>query len=63
MGTIFAVVGRNIIVAYFEVKMFAMLPQIYPRDFEDFFIRNYFRFLNDVFYKWLNDFDIQPFIN
>ena len=35
MGTIFAVVGSNLTVAYFEVKMFALLPQIYPRDFVD----------------------------
>ena len=26
MGTIFAVVGNNLIVTYFEVKMFALLP-------------------------------------
>ena len=31
MGTIFAVVGSNLTVAYFEVQMFALLPQIYPR--------------------------------
>ena len=48
MGTIFAVVGSNLTVAYFEEKMFAILPQIYPKDF---FIRNYFRFLVDVFHK------------
>ena len=27
----------------------------------DFFIQNYFRFLDDVFLKWLNNFDIEPF--
>ena len=48
MGTIFAVVGSNLMVAYFEEKIF-ILPQIYPRHFDDFFIRNYFRFLDDVF--------------
>ena len=37
MGTIFAVVGSNLTVAYFEVKMFALLPQIYPRHFVDLF--------------------------
>ena len=36
MGTIFAVVGSNLTVAYFEEKMFAILPQIYPKDFVDF---------------------------
>ena len=49
MGTIFAVVGSNLTVAYFEEKMFSILPQIYPKYFVDFFIRNYFQFLDDVF--------------
>ena len=61
MGTIFAVVGSNLTVAYFEVKMFALLPQIYPRDFVDYFVRNYFRFLDDIFHTWLINFDIEPF--
>ena len=38
MGTIFAVVGSNLTVAYFEEKMFSILPQIYPKYFVDFFI-------------------------
>ena len=61
MGTIFAVVGSNLTVAYFEVKMFALLPQIYPRDFVDYFARNYVRFLDDIFHTWLINFDIEPF--
>ena len=61
MGTKFAVVSTNSVVAYEEIKMFAVLPQLYPQDFVDFFIRNYFRFLDDVFYKWLDNFDIKPF--
>ena len=55
-GTIFAVVGSNLTVAYF-----ALLPQIYPRDFVDYFVRNYFRFLDDIFHTWLINFDIEPF--
>ena len=61
MGTIFAVVVSNLTVAYFEVKMFALLPQIYPRDFVDYFVRNYFRFLDDIFHTWLINSDIEPF--
>ena len=61
MGTKFAVVGSNLVVAYEEVKMLALLPQLYPQDFVNFFIRNYFRFLDDVFHKWLDNFDIEPF--
>ena len=46
---------------YFEERMFAILPQIYPKDFVDFFIRNYLRFLDDIFHKWLMQFNIQDF--
>ena len=63
MGTKFAVVGSNLVVAYEEVTMFALLSQLYPQDPVDFFIRNYFRFLDNVFHKWLDDFDIEPFIS
>ena len=48
MGKIFAVVGTNLTVAYFEVKMFAFLPQTYSRDFIDYYLRNYFRFFDDI---------------
>ena len=61
METIFAVVGSNLTIAYFEVKMFALLPQIYPRDFVDYFVRNYVRFFDDIFHTWLINFDIEPF--
>ena len=61
MGTIFVVVGSNLTAAYFEEKMFAILSQIYPKDFVDFFIHNYFWFLDDVFHKWLIKFNIQDF--
>ena len=61
MGTIFAVIGSNLTVAYFEVKMFGLLPQIYPRDFVVYFVRSYFRFLDDIFHTWLINFDIEPF--
>ena len=54
MGTKFAVVDSNLVIAYEEVKMFALIPQLYPQDFVDFFRRNYFWFLDDVFHKWLN---------
>ena len=33
MATIFAVVGSNLMGAYFDEKMFAILPQIYSKDF------------------------------
>ena len=61
MENIFAVVGSNLTVAYFEEKMFAILSQIYPKDFVDFFICNNFQFLDDVFHKWLIQFNIQDF--
>ena len=43
------------------VLMFTLLPQLYPQDFVDFFIRNHFQFLEDVFHKCLDNSDIQPF--
>ena len=61
MGTKFAVVGSNFIVAYNEIKLFALLPQLYPQDFVDFLLQNYFRFLDDIFCKCLENFDIKQF--
>ena len=61
METKFPVVGSNLVVAYKEIKLFALLPQVYPQDFVDFLLRNYFRFLDDIFYKWLENFDIKQF--
>ena len=52
MGTKFAVVGNNSFVACEEIKMFALLSQLDPHDFFDFFIHNY-----------LDNFDIEPFYN
>ena len=50
MRTKFAVVGSNLVVAYKEIKLFALLPQVYPQDFVDFLFQNYFRFLDDIFH-------------
>ena len=61
MGTKAAVVCANLIVAYLEEKMFSLLPSLYPDDIVDFIIRNYFRFLDDIFYKWVSDFDVTKF--
>ena len=60
MGTAFLVVRANLTVICFEEKMFIILPQIYPREFVDFFIRNYFPCLDD-FHKWSIQFNIQDF--
>ena len=61
MATVFATVGSNLTVAHSEVKVFALLLEIYSRDFVDYFIRKYFRFLDDVFHTWLINFDIESF--
>ena len=61
MGTQFAVVGSNLVVVYKKIKLFALLPQAYPQDFVDFLLLNYFRFLDDIFHKWLGNFDIKQF--
>ena len=39
----------------------ALLAQVYPQDFVDFLLRNYFRFLDDIVHKWLEKFDIKQF--
>ena len=41
--------------------MFALLSQLYPQDFVNFFICNYFQFFDDIFHKWFDNFDIKPF--
>ena len=46
MGTIFAVVGSNLVVGYKEI-----LPQVYPQNFVDFLLQNCFRFSDDIFHK------------
>ena len=61
MVTKFTVVGSNLVVAYKEIKLFALLPQIYLQDFADFLLRNYFRFLDDIFHKWFENFNIKQF--
>ena len=61
MRTKFVEVGSNLAVAYKETKLLALLPQVYPQDFVDFLLRNYFRCLDEVFHKWLEIFDITQF--
>ena len=61
MGTIFAVAGSSLAVAYLKIKMLAVFLQIYPRDFIHCFIGNYFRFFDDIFDTWLLNFDIKLF--
>ena len=61
MGTKFAMVGSNLDVAYKETKLFPLLRQVYPQDFVDFLLQNYFRFLDGIFHKWLENFDMKQF--
>ena len=51
MGNKFAVVGSNLVVAYEEIKVFALPPLLYAQGFVDLFMRNYFWFLDDMFHK------------
>ena len=53
----------NLVVADEEIKKFALFPQSYPEDFIYFFLRNIFWILDNVFHKWLENFDIEPFYN
>ena len=61
MGTKAAVNCANLGLGFLEIKAFEELPKLYPLDFVNYFIENYFRFLDDVDYSWLEDFDPQPF--
>ena len=63
MGTKFAVVGSNLVVAFEEIEMFASIPQLYPQDFVDFLIHNYFPFLDNIFHKRFEHFDTEPLHN
>jgi hypothetical protein len=58
MGAPAMVVGSNLVVAFLEKRMFTILPQVFPTDFVDFFVRNYFRYIDDVIHQWLENFDI-----
>ena len=33
------------------IYIYALLPQIYPEDSVDFLLRNYFRFLDNIFHN------------
>ena len=62
LGTKFSVVGSNLVVVYKEVyKLFAFLDQVYPQDFADCLLQDYFRFLDDIFHKLLEEFYIKQF--
>ena len=61
MGAPCMVVVNNLAVAFLEVRMFTLLPELFPRDFVAFFTQNYFRFIDDVIHKWLEHFDIEKF--
>ena len=61
MGTKAAVNCANLGVAYKEVKFFERLPLLYPCDVAKHIIDHYFRFLDDLFYEWLLQYDVKPF--
>ena len=61
MGTKFVVVRSDLVVGYKEIKLFALSPQVYPQYFDDFLLRNYFRFLGDIFHKCIENFNIKQF--
>ena len=61
MATKAAVNCANLSLGYLEVKAFDQLPKLYPLDLVNHFMENYFRFLDDVDYSWLQDYDPKPF--
>ena len=61
MGTKAARNCADLSVAYKEVIMFDTLPQFYPQDIVKHIIETYFRYIDDVFYEWIKQFDVRPF--
>ena len=60
IGTHTAVIYANLEFGYLEVKLFNKLPEIFFYDMVEFFLKNYFRFLNDVKYKWKERIEVSP---
>ena len=44
-----------------NIQLLHKKHQKHPSDFVDYFVSNYFRFLDDIFHTWLTNFDIEPF--
>ena len=63
MGTAVSVIYADLTVAYIEIRMFDRLPSLFSRDIVELFIKNYFRFLDDIHYKWKVGIDIQTLHN
>ena len=57
MGRKFAVAGSNLVVSHTRKLDVCITSTIISTRFR----RNFFRFLEDVFHKWLDNFDIEPF--
>ena len=60
MGTHAAVVYANLTCGYLEAQLFMKLREIYSMEIVEFFLRNYFRLLDDVKYKWKESIDVTP---
>ena len=58
MGTHAAVVYANLTCGYLEAQLFMKLPEIYSMEIVEFFLRNYFRFLDDGKCKWKESIDV-----
>ena len=48
LGTHAAVIYENLICGYLEITLFNKLREIFSYDIVEFFLKNYFRFLDDV---------------
>lgn len=52
-------VARGDIQGDLHFMLNAVLPQIYPREFVYFLLQNYFRFLDNIFHRWLQNLHIK----
>ena len=60
MDTHAAFVYTNLTCGYLEVKLFHKLSEIVSCDIVEFFVKNYFRFLDDMKYSWKESIDVSP---
>ena len=52
-------VARGDIQGDLHFMLNVVLPQIYPREFVYFLLQNYFRFLDNIFHRWLQNLHIK----
>ena len=58
-----AFVYGNLTYGYSKVKLSNKLPEIFSHGILDFFLKNYFKYLDDVKYNWIESIDVSELMN